>query len=463
MKKFLLSLLAILLLLPCWGASPAVTLEQLQKTLQEKVAYTLYKDVKKQLQQYYQRESFASSQEWLRVNAFLRWLKEHEAELEFAVVHGPEQTVRELLSSKEDSAQAFLWSYLGARYAAELYSVPAEAAANRLRFEICEGGACVYSYSLREMVTVFVGKKDSFVGYLNIGMHETAHLLSILSSHPSLISYSLTELATFKVQHTHALPLKINSENKFFGIRDFRILAELNISPLTNEYTGFVWGLLLDDQEIKKLMYTSTDDYLGYDKAIYGKSLVGYILSTQGKLFYRIHHASLKHKGLVYVWALKMQYPIKKLDSLLTGLTQTGDLVDLGPVSWEQITSAKPEWAEDKEFKKYFEKDSEKIHLFLKKKEKGYEMQVQWAVSPEKQLHLIVPKDNPKIMEFYRQLPNYLSQGFLDKLAAQPPAFGGEDTEKLAPIYEEDVMQALVKAVNKLAVQPKPVVPRGYF
>ncbi|MCQ2411089.1 MAG: hypothetical protein MJ053_06475 [Elusimicrobiaceae bacterium] len=216
--------------------------------LSKKSSVSLHQNIRKELQQYYQRTSFADPFHitgWYRVDDFLYWLEKQEADLMKSSVRLETSSVplSELCLApfQTPARRRVCWFYLGGRYVADRYGVATDF--SRLSIWMTqlkgvgawEGGGIFFSTKTQGDVATCI----------NTGIHEVTHVLPYLAQEDTR---GLTELATFYSQYNYGLPVKANqAPNLAVGIRDVRLTHQRRPDlDILNEYNYFIAGILLN-------------------------------------------------------------------------------------------------------------------------------------------------------------------------------------------------------------------------
>ncbi len=266
MRKLLFCLLSVFLFTPLWAQSAGDIGARVTARLQEQKS-PLYTFVQQELQNYYGRTDFSDPQRskgWYRVDDFLKWLNKNAARLENTQMNavGKQITLKQIYANPKAwdfrPLQLAFWVYLGGRYIADVYQVKADF--SLLKISYCDGGACAFGGT--GVIFINPEDKDSLPSAVNLGMHETTHLLTYLM-HGS--SEPLTELATFYSQYNYGLPVKAADATNFGdAVRDIRLTYAVRPDfDLHYEYNYFVAGILLNShikpQDV--LAFSKTEDF----------------------------------------------------------------------------------------------------------------------------------------------------------------------------------------------------------
>ena len=214
---------------------------------------SLYSSTRAQLQQYYQRTDFSDpghTTGWYRVDNFLSWLQRNETVLsqELNTLNLPLQYPQAL------------WSYLGARYVADIYQVNPDF--TRLHIQPCAKHEMPRA-RMEDTTLVFdPSSHHAIPAAITLGIHEGTHILPALLSDPQ--ATSLSELASFFSQHEYGLPVKVEDATLFsYGVRDIRLTSYRKgfaLVPLTYEYMLHVVGLVLLPEISSDELLTSYND-----------------------------------------------------------------------------------------------------------------------------------------------------------------------------------------------------------
>lgn len=288
MKKLLFCLLSLFFFTPLFAQNAGAISQRVTAAIQEQKP-PLYTFVQKELQNYYGRADFSDpnrSVGWYRVNDFLKWLSKNAARLETAEMNavGQQITLKQIYANPKAwefrPLQLAFWVYLGGRYIADVYQ--AEADFSRLAVSYCNGGACAFGGT--GVIFINPEEKDSIPAAVNLGMHETTHLLTYLM-HES--SEPLTELATFYSQYNYGLPVKQQEANTFGDtVRDIRLTyAARPDFDLHYEYNYFVAGILINSQ-IKPQDVLSFSKKAGFNADISVWQTVLNLLAADKKQFF---------------------------------------------------------------------------------------------------------------------------------------------------------------------------------
>lgn len=267
MKKLFTVIVSFVLFCPPLFAQTAGKIGARVAAVMQKQKSPLYTFVQKELQNYYGHAAFADPQRsegWYRVDDFLTWLDKNATHLEEESLNlGNEPIALQQIYKKTKAwefrpLQLAFWVYLGGRYIADVYQVQADF--SRLFISYCDGGACAFGGT--GIIFINPEHKDSVPAAINLGMHETTHLLTYLM-HES--SEPLSELATFYTQYNYGLPVKAADAANFGdAVRDIR--RTYSFRPdfnLAYEYNYFVAGILLNSQITPQdiLTFSKTDGF----------------------------------------------------------------------------------------------------------------------------------------------------------------------------------------------------------
>ena len=225
--------------------------------------HSLYTVISTQLQQYYGRPHFedkARKTGWYRVQQFLDFVQANEAALANSRFHYFYVDAKTFIpkdynykvgdfvalnwAEQPDYLVQGFWSYLGARYLAQLY--PAQL--NFSSFAIMGTSDHIDTGTLMGAMVVNTQEKLALPEAINAGIHEGTHMLPSFSGNHS--GDTLNELATFYSEYNFSLPVKKEDASSFAtGTRDVRRIYALRPElPIYREYNFFITGLILNPQ-----------------------------------------------------------------------------------------------------------------------------------------------------------------------------------------------------------------------
>lgn len=286
MKKLLI-LCILLLAAPGVRGQAAAVPDSLLEARITQAACSPYAFYRARLETYYNRAEFSDPEHtsgWYRVQDFLNWLKTAEPRLKQADINVWTERLPlcgELEAAREENplARKRLAVYIGARYALERlgYEQPLDG----ISFAIHpRRGASDFA---NKVIFIPAPRTFSLPEFINLGVHEVAHLLPALAEENA--SASLGELAAYYTQSRFALPLHPAGGVCFSnGARHLsHTLANADAcAQILNEYNSFLAGELLGNKlRAQDLLTYRTAP--GWERSI-AQTILDVLLLENGKL-----------------------------------------------------------------------------------------------------------------------------------------------------------------------------------
>lgn len=309
MKKFLIFLF-VLFVMPAFAGAFDMAQNKIYSEEQNKLAQELnsikedtcdlYGLVEKELLNYYGKHNIKDFYDpehrtgWFRVYDFLSWLKENEKELvnkisaesnNYNYYHHNiylKHPLKKYCSLKTAETKGFLGTFLGREYLLSKYSAKivrekeyfmikanTEASAYIVPKEIkiptqlrgmLPGFPKKITLALVPTILYEKSKKVSFINLVNSSMHETMHLIGVLT-----MKYQdlLPEMFTTYVQMAYALPIK-PEEGFSSGVRDLYRAQKVLPEESKDEYTDAFFAYI----QFKHIEKMNLDDIISFSKKL---------------------------------------------------------------------------------------------------------------------------------------------------------------------------------------------------
>ncbi len=452
-----------LLLSPGFAHNRANLLRRVQDKVEAKhsVLYTL---VERELQKYYGKDDFSDPQHqtgWFRVNDFLTWVKKNERELENEKISavGQKISLKQIYANPDawgyEPLYRSFWVYLGGRYIADVYKVKADF--SRLSIVFCDNTAC----TIGGTGTIFISpqSKEVIPSIINMGMHETTHMLPYLMGNKK---DQLSELATFYTQYNYGLPVRAKDALTLAdGVRDMRRSYQLR--PDFNslyEYNSFIAGHVLN-RKIRPA------DVLSFVKEGSEISILEVCLNLvalgQKRLFIQ---------NLDMNTGTTLSVPEDVLPSYMENMNFTQADVE----EWKARPTLEFYLGKFKYNKTPFltSRYGDKIHVFVKYDRDVFVFSGGYVpATKQRYLESLVGKNVSLMASFYDNLASRLPPGFVqetqDEFSVQTnttflisgPA--RKERNKLGKRYESALKRAVIQALNESGAPPPPPIPEGYM
>lgn len=468
MKKILFCLLFVFLFFPL-SAQPTGNIRQRVQAQIHEQTPPLYTFVQTELQEYYGQSDFSDPQHtkgWYRVDDFLTWLKKNARQLDLEEINAADKhiTLKQIYTNPEamqfKPLRLSFWVYLGARYIADVYQVKADF--SRLKISYCESGACAFG----GIGVIFLNpdQKDALPAAINLGMHETTHLLTYLT-HQS--SEPLTELATFYSQYNYGLPVKATDATNFGdAVRDIRLTyAARPDFALHYEYNYFVAGLLLNSQ-IKPQDVLSFSKNPNFNADIPLWQTVLYLLAAENKHFFvkpqskRTRMFAVPHNDAIFV--------VEGLGFTEEDINRWQAAPDkeffLGIIPKEKLPFFDTYWM------------PQKTALFVTSHNNSFSFQAGFVgLNKNQYLELVFGPyaKNKRLKEFYARLLKNLPAEMADSARNNWPAVTAETflsapaarevRANFANPYAKPFKEAIIRSLSEVNAPPPPPMPKGYL
>lgn len=253
----------------------------------QETACPLYSSYLHQLETYYQRTDFTDPNRqtgWYRVQDFLNWLKDAEPELQKTKINrwidkSPLCEELKYASDGESSSQKRVSVYLGTRYALARLGLKVTPDAVSLFVHPYLAGAKEGVLFMPDNVPY------NMVNFLNLGIHETAHLLPAFVSPGS--KQTLGESAAVYTQTNFALPFKpVQGVSYSHGVRHLLVTLqnEQASTRMLYEYNAFLAGILPGSHSKQEDLFNYSS-HVGWERGM-AEVVFHITLLRQGKLLF---------------------------------------------------------------------------------------------------------------------------------------------------------------------------------
>lgn len=464
MKKILLFVFVWLFMFPSVFAKHQVNLTRRVQDRIEKQNSSLYNVIRRELQNYYKRDDFSDPNHqsgWYRVDDFLTWVKKNESQLENEKFSAVEQKI----SLKQIYANSKAWSYeplyrsfwvyLGGRYIADVYQVKADF--SRLSIVFCDNTAC----TIGGTGTIFISpqSKEVIPSIINMGMHETTHMLPYLMGNKK---DQLSELATFYTQYNYGLPVRAKDALTLAdGVRDMRRSYQLRPDfNLLYEYNSFIAGHVLN----KKIRPV---DVLSFVKEGSEISILEVCLNL----------VALGQKRLfIQNLDMKTGTTLSLPEDMLTSYMENMNFTQADVEEWKARPTLEFYLGKFKYNKTPFltSRYGDKIHVFVKYDRDVFVFSGGYVpATKQRYLEDLVGKNASLMASFYDSLVSWLPPGFVQETQEEfsvqtnttflisGPA--RKERNKLGKRYEAALKRAVMQALKESGAPPAPAIPEGYI
>ena len=451
-----------------------IIFQQVNQTPQE---ISFYNFVKENIEQYYERKrkDFKDDKKttgWFRVDRFLNWVKQNEKQLQnssFEFKKGEDKEINYSLNAlaqkiykktnKSTYAEEALWMYLGARYVENIYN---ESFKNFYNFKIIFSTATIADTHAIPIgdpgIKVTTTKSYSIPMAINLGIHETTHLLPILKDNQRAI---LPELATFYAQYNFGLPVKNNYDVKnkyYYTTRDVRRLHSLKPDiPFTKEYNAFIAGLIINNEIDKDKLFNLKETEIAsasFPTDITIQQAVFALLAAEDNRFMygKPKYTTEITKNTFLKQTKLFNIGEKEAQKILTDAALD---IDLGNQVWPGTSDTVPIILR--------KKLTDSSISFL-----GGKYRINKKMFLEKTFGQLA--DNPKLQEFYEKLIEYLPQEIKQNRKKFWPVVTNDGYLPLLAFLNEERLggakaaweEAIIKALNDVTTDTVPV-PEGYL
>lgn len=463
MKFLFIFLFSFFLFNPLFALdTDALSLRIAEKVQQQKPL--LYSLAAKEIQNYYNRTDFsdpARSVGWYRVDDFLKWLKANEdrvskAKITLNGISTPFKTLYEMPDkwAKPQNQQVF-WAFLGMYYTTDIFSIDKDLSV--IRVSLCDGGSCANAD--RGFLMIETEENFDIPASINLGMHETAHLLNLIKNNKK---ESLTELATFYVQYNYALPVKKTyPRSMHLGVRDVR--REIGAGhSIPSEYNLFIAGILLNPHITKEDLFSFVDIH-NFSSNIPIWEAIIHLMAANKKQFFLGNRTIRMSPDFFMTRYAKKFY-----------ITEAGLLKFKSHPDIDFFVGYFPE------SELFFDKEStEKIPLFVRYTTLFSEGIVLSSsrISMDKKQYLERTfgrhAKNRRLNDFYKHLLSNLNKDIWVFVLENWPTVHSEffrnysnktdAYERFAKPYGKEITLAVEKALRKVGAPPPPTVPDGYM
>jgi len=442
-----------------------------QKQVDAAVETSLDVVVKEELRKYYGRENFsdpAHQSGWFRVDDFLTWVQKNAKPLENEKMNlqATKVSLKQIYTepkmwSSELFRRAF-WVYLGGRYIADVYGVKADF--SRLSINFCEDMACAIGGT--GMIYISPKSDETIPATINMGMHETTHLLPYLQNgrHDAL-----SELATFYTQYNYALPVRAQDARSLAdGVRDFRRIYQLRSDlPLLYEYNYFVVGEILNPAIRPADIFTFTKDEVS---GTILDACFNLVVLNEKKFFIQLSFDEMKDTSSFEIFPHNMPSAMKKYHFTQADVDkwQANPETDfyLGKFPWYKLPMASCPPA----LRKY----GEKVHVFVRQEKGSLYLNIGYISCNKKEyMERFFGKKAAAVSEFYNLLATKLPKDFSAEVKATFPTLttdtfvlskpARQKRKALAEKYKAVLEKAVIEALEESGTPPPPAIPEGYL
>ena len=443
--KYLLLILSLFAVWPLFAQDTIVDVAQLRGQISETIGETankrtLYSFVSQELSDYYGKSDFSDPNKetgWYRVDNFLDWLKKNEQTLkdETVKMDGESHALKELYAvdnyAKEGYHNVF-WVYLGVRYIISSLDVDV-----KLRIlKIYNACTTTSASPLLGEILLCIEPKATIPYLINVGIHETTHLLPRLQTNLKQVGgsfkLSLSELATFFATRYYGFPVKSEDATGMHnGVRDMnRVIALRPDFDILNEYNAYLGGLLIPNITAKEILSMYDED-----------------LSSQKILEFAFNCPAIKKNKFFITKQFKYTSALDNLDEGDVALLKENKdkIVYLGQKGSEHHIFAK--WSEGDEYASVGFFDPLTMQDYTKK--------------------IFGEYANDKVNEFYTQLCNKLPREFIDEVnetfeLQTHETYKDKDGKSMVRQYEDEIRSVLIQLLKEKKI-PEAKIPAGYI